>query len=122
LETPPRRKENTMKLEVHERILLLELLPKEGDYAGLKAIRRAKEMISFSPEEQKFYEMKNIPSASGVPQVQWNVAKAAEKIKDVPIDEYITHLFRDALARLSREGKLKEDHISLYEKFVVTYE
>ena len=54
--------------------------------------------------------------------MQWNVAKAAEKIKDVPIDEYITHLFRDALARLSREGKLKEDHISLYEKFVVTYE
>ena len=35
-----------MKLEVHERLALLQLLPASGDYAALKTIRRAKEMIT----------------------------------------------------------------------------
>ena len=45
-----------MKLEVHERLALLTLFPKDGDYAALKTFRRAKEMLSFTPEEMKFYE------------------------------------------------------------------
>ena len=44
-----------MRLEVHERLALLTLLPSEGDYSALKTIRRAKEMLSFTPEEMEFY-------------------------------------------------------------------
>ena len=101
---------------------LLQLLPNEGDYAALKTIRRAKEMLSFTPEEQKTLELKNTTGPSGAPQVNWNPAKTNEVVQDCPIDEYITNLFRDKLAELNKTGKLTEQTMSLYEKFVVMYQ
>ena len=110
-----------MILEVHERLALLQLLPQEGDYKALKTIRRAKEMLSFTPEEQKIMEMKN-NVVDGKPQLTWNAGKVNEIAMDVPIDEYITNLFRVALAELNNKGKLTEQTMSLYEKFVVMYQ
>ena len=110
-----------MKLEVHERLALLTLLPAEGDYAALKVIRRAKEMISFTQEEVDFYEIKTVPGADGRPQMQWSTAKAAEAIKDVPVDEYIVNLIRDKLSDLNKKHKLTEQYMSVYDKFVVAY-
>lgn len=110
-----------MILEVHERLALLQLLPNESDYKALKTIRRAKEMLSFTPEEQKILEMKNTV-VDGKPQLTWNAGKVNEIAKDVPIDEYITNLFRVALAELNNKGKLTEQTMSLYEKFVVMYQ
>jgi hypothetical protein len=40
-----------MKLDVRERLLLVTLLPDKGEYPALKTIRRAKEMLSFTPDE-----------------------------------------------------------------------
>ena len=111
-----------MKLEVHERIALLGLLPKEGDYAAMKTIRRAKEILSFTPEEIKFYELTSRPGPDGKPQTAWSTQKATEQVKDVPIDEYTTQLIRDSLADLNKKRKLTEEYMSLYEKFVVMYQ
>jgi hypothetical protein len=111
-----------MKLEVHERIALLQLLPTEGDYAGLKSIRRAKEMISFNKEEMDFYELTVGTNAKGESITNWNAAKASEQIKDVPVDEYITSLIREKLSELNHAGKLSESTFSLYEKFVIMYQ
>lgn len=110
-----------MKLEVHERIALLTLLPKEGDYAALKTIRRAREMLSFTPEEIKFYEIATTPDANGKLQTHWSTQKNAEAILDAPIDEYTTNIIRDKLAAMSKAKKLTEEHMSIYEKFVVDY-
>src|SRR3990167_591510 len=112
---------NIMRLEVHERLALLTLLPAEGDYAALKTIRRAKEMLSFTPDEMNFYEIKNVPGADGKLQTQWSSAKAAEEIKDCPVDEYTMNVIRDRLADLSKRKKLTEQYMSVYEKFVVAY-
>ena len=111
-----------MILEVHERLALLQLLPNKGEYAALKTIRRAKEMLTFTPEEQKTLEMTSTNSAAGVPQVNWNPSKINEVVQDCPIDEYTTNLFRDALAELNKKGELTEQTMSLYEKFVVMYQ
>ena len=110
-----------MKLEVHERLSLLALLPKEGDYAALQTLRRAREMLSFTPEEVAFYEIKNVPGADGVPQTQWSTAKAAEKVKDCPVDEYTMNVIREKLAEMSKKKKLTEQYMSVYEKFVIAY-
>ena len=111
-----------MKLEVHERIALLQLLPMEGGYAGLKATRRAKEMISFDKEEIDFYEIVSGVGPEGKPFTNWSPTKAMEQIKDVPVDEYITDLIRKKLSELETKGQLNEQTISLYEKFVVMYQ
>ena len=111
-----------MKLEVHERIALLQLLPAEGTYAGLKAIRRAKEMLSFQQEEIEFQEISSGVGPDCNSFTNWNPTKAMEQIKDVPVDEYITDLIRKSLAELEAEGKLNDQTLSLYEKFVVMYQ
>ena len=111
-----------MKLEVHERIALLQLLPTEGDYAGLKSIRRAREMISFDQKEIDFYEITSGVGTDGNSFTNWSPAKAQEQIKDVPVDEFVTNLIRKALADLERKHKLTEQTISLYEKLVVLYQ
>lgn len=111
-----------MKLEVHERLALLTLLPNEGDYAALKTIRRAKEMLSFTKEEMEFYEIKSVPGADGRPQTQWSSAKAAEAVKDCPVDEYTMNVIRDKLADLNKRKKLNEPLMSIYEKFVIAYQ
>lgn len=111
-----------MKLEVHERIALLQLLPAEGGYAGLKSIRRAKEMISFTKDEIDFYEIVSGVNTEGSPFTNWNPTKAMEQVKDVPIDEFITDLLRNALVELERKKKLTDQTMSLYEKFVVMYQ
>jgi len=111
-----------MKLEVHERIALLQILPTEGDYAGLKSLRRAREMIGFTQDEIKFYELTVGTNDKGEPVTNWNPTKAQEQIKDIPVDEYITHLIRDKLSQINNAGKLTENTMSLYEKFVVMYQ
>ena len=105
-----------MRLEVHERIALLSILPTKGDYAGLKTIRRAREMISFSPDEIKFYEL-----VQDGGQTKWSTAKASEQIKDVPVDEYTTNVIREKLAELNTKDELTEQYMSVYEKFVIDY-
>jgi len=110
-----------MKLELHERIVLLGLLPKEGDYAALKTIRRAREMLAITPEEQKFYEFTEVRDEKGNLNYNWNPHKAREQVKDCPVDEYTTDLIRAKLADLNRNNKLTEDYMSLFDKFVVAY-
>jgi len=110
-----------MKLQVHERLALLALLPKEGDYAALKTIRRAREMLSFTADEMKFYEITSTVDAAGKPQAHWSAKKDAEAILDAPVDEYTTNVIRDKLAALNKQKKLTEEYMSIYEKFVVDY-
>ena len=44
-----------MKLTFHERVALLELVPAQEDYAGLKEIRRLRETCAISGEEAQKY-------------------------------------------------------------------
>ena len=110
-----------MILEVHERLALLQLLPTEGDYAALKTIRRAKEMLSFTPDEIKFYELHTAASEDGKQRTEWNTQKAQQASKDCPVDEYTTNVIRTKLSQLNDKGKLTEEFMSVFEKFVVMY-
>lgn len=106
-----------MKLEVHERLLIPSLLPKEGTYSALKTLRRAREMVSFTPDEVKFYELREDKG-----QTVWNQQRAREQVKDCPVDEFTTDLIRSKLAEMNAAGMLTDDYLSLYEKFVITYQ
>lgn len=110
-----------MKLEVHERIALQTLLPKEGDYAALKQYRQAREMFAFTPEEMAFYELKTVFGPDGKPSTNWSMEKASQQVKDCPVTEFIMDVVRNSLSEMNRKKKLTENYLSLYEKFVVMY-
>lgn len=108
-----------MLLEVHERFQLLQMLPTEGKYEALKTIRRQREMLSLDPEEIKILGLSSVTNPDGTVSNTWDGSKANQVVKDVPIDEYMTSYFRKKLAEIEGEGKLKENLMSLYEKFVI---
>lgn len=100
-----------MKLSVIERMVALNLLPTEGSFTNLKLIRVAKETLSFNEEENKTLQF----SQTG-DRVTWNQTVVVEK--EVEIGEVVSLIIVEALKKLDSEGKLKEEHISLYEKFI----
>ena len=106
-----------MKLEIHERLALLELLPKTGDYVALKTIRRAREMIGITPEEQDKLKFREI-EVQGQAQVTWDREVAGELIVDVPIDEWTTNKIRAILVELNDQEEIADKTFTLYEKFV----
>ena len=100
-----------MNLQVGERLVLLSILPQEGDFTTLKIVRGLRESLSFSEEEHKTYGFKQEDNM-----VFWATEK--DTPKDVPIGEKATDIIVDALKKLNDNKKLRNEHFTLYEKFV----
>lgn len=107
-----------MKLDIHERFALLELLPKQGDYAGLKAIRKAREIIGFSQEEIEFYQLKRNKDNG---QWAWDTVRASQRVLDAPLEEYVIDTVRILLRKMDEGKMMTELYMSLYEKFIINY-
>jgi hypothetical protein len=106
-----------MKLEVHERIALLGILPTQSTYVGFKALQKAKEIISFTSEEEKFYGLHIAETGNW----EWDGAKASERALDAPMEQFIIETVREKLAEMDANGTLSELYVSLYEKFIINY-
>ena len=128
-----------MKLEVYERLVLLNVVPQEGDFTTLKLVRKLREALSFSEKEIAEIEFKNCwqcPTCQktevSVPvikcqdcniqmrplEVTWDEEKAMKVVKDVHMGDRMLALCAASLKKLSDDKKLTEDHFSLYEKFI----
>ena len=100
-----------MKLGVFERLILLNILPKEGDFMTLKIVRTMRENLSFSEEEHKALDFKQDEL-----NIKWK--QEGETDRDINFGEKATDIIVDALKKLNEEKKLTDQHVSLYEKFV----
>jgi hypothetical protein len=106
-----------MKLSVPERLKLLELLPEESSYSGIKEVYRTTLLLGLTDEEAKEIEARHHEGM-----IQWNVEKALGLIVDIPMGEWMSNTFRGILRERDREGKLTTAEISLFEKFILDYE
>lgn len=95
-----------------DRILLLSVLPVEGDLTTLKLVRQARESLSFDEAE---HAALNIHQDGQ--RVVWNTSN--ERDKDISIGAKITSMIHDRLIELSKQKKLTEQHLPLCEKFEV---
>jgi len=100
-----------MKLTVLERLLLLNLLPKEGTFTNLKLLRVARENLSFTEEENEALKFKQEND-----QVIW-VNNAVDD-KEIDTGEVVKALIVKELKKLDKEEKLKDEFLSLFEKFI----
>jgi len=129
-----------MKLEVYERLILMNILPREGDFITLKLVRKLREALAFNEKEiaevnfrshwkcpkcdktEILSEMPKCPDcdifmqSSG--QVTWDDDKAKKVVKDVFMGAKMLALCESTLKKLSDEQKLTDQHMSLYSKFV----
>lgn len=101
-----------MELGVFDRIILINILPREGDFRTLKILRELRENLAFSEEENEALQFKTADDGL----VRW-VAEA-DVTKDVPIGEVAREVIETAFKALDRQKKLREEHLDLYERFV----
>lgn len=136
-----------MKLTVPERLVLVNILPPEGDYTTLKLVRKLRESLSFSEEEHK---QVNFRSRFDCPECKVEVYSAtlpkcenkdckrfdqymqksnfltwnedANIVKDVHMGNKAKELLKSTLQRMSDEKKLNETYLDAYERFVKAVE
>jgi hypothetical protein len=100
-----------MNLSVLDRLLLLNILPQEGDITSIRIIRKLREDLSFSEQEHKDFAIEHTEG-----QVKWDAKTAVDK--DVVLGPKAQVFVADVLKKLSTDKKLTEQHLALYEKFV----
>jgi len=100
-----------MNLQIGERLVLLDNLPREGDYTTLKIIRELRESLSFTEEEHEAYKFRQEDS-----NIFWENDKG--ETKSITIGRKAIDIIKDILKGLNDKKKLKDEHFSLYEKFV----
>jgi len=100
-----------MILSVYDRLLLLNILPKEGDLTTLKIVRTLRDNLSFSEEEHAALQFKREGNNT-----LWR--EDAEISIEVQIGEKANDIIVDTLKALNRSKKLHDSQIDLYERFV----
>ncbi|MBU2051344.1 MAG: hypothetical protein KKH61_20545 [Gammaproteobacteria bacterium] len=100
-----------MELNVKERFVLLGMLPKEANFMTLKLMRTLKEALSFDEEEIKVLNFKNEEG-----RLFWE--QNIPVMKSVTIGDFMLELLKKEFKKLDSDGKLTEDHFSLFEKVV----
>jgi hypothetical protein len=105
-----------MDLSIHERLMALSILPREGDYASLKVLTQLRLSLSFTEKEIKDWKITHDPIEK---RTSWDAPNA---VAEIPIGEKATDIIVEALKKLDRERKLPENAMSLYEKFIHTTE
>ena len=105
-----------MLLSVQDRLVLLSILPNEGDLTTIKIVRTLREELSFTEDEHKELEFKDNPDNPGF--IIWN--NEAEQNKEFDLKPVAISLIFEKLKELSKQKKLKDEHIALCEKFGIT--
>ena len=100
-----------MELGVFERLILLNILPKEGDFTTLRIVRKMREDLSFTEEEHKALEFKQEEM-----NIQWK--QEADKPKEIIFGEKANDIIVLTLSKLNDDKKLTDQHFSLYQKFI----
>jgi len=101
-----------MEFKTFDRLILLNLLPKEGNFTDLKILRKLKEELSFSEKEHEALQFEFGENGS----VRWNLE--GDVPKEVEMGSRAKTIIEEILKKLDSEKKLKEEHLSLYEKFI----
>lgn len=107
------KKENKkMILTTLERLLLLNILPKEGDFTTIKIVRKLREALSFTEEEHAVRKFNTSPEGN----TTWTLG--TPDAVEISIGEKAADMIVVELKKLNDEKKLSEQTFSLYEKFV----
>ncbi len=100
-----------MNLDLSERLMLLNLLPAEGNIVTLRIMQELRAELGFSEEELKLANF-----VQDGQQTRWD--PKVDLSKDVTIGDAACGLIADVLKKLNDESKLTANHLSLYKQFV----
>ena len=105
-----------MKLKVGERLLILNLLPTQGDMVTLRVVKDAVEALSLKTDEMKSVDLKTIESPDGKNQLKWDTSK--DEGVDIELSKAAIGIAREKLKEMNDQKKLQFQHMDLYERIV----
>lgn len=100
-----------MILSVLERLVLLNVLPREGTVTTVRIVRELREALSFSEEEHERLKFRKADGGT-----QWD--DEAERDEEISIGPRAHTLIAETLEKMNSEEKLTEDYLGAWEKFV----
>jgi len=106
-----------MELLLSERFVLIDILPKEGDYATLKELHMLRQELA--PDADEIEELE-IVTQNG--RVQWNPEKGNTYTREIVINSWGVKKIQETLREINANHKLTVRDLSLYEKFIVAYD
>ena len=114
IELEERRKE--MKFTGQQRLVLLTMMPREGEYFNIKKMRMVKEALGLNDIEQKIFESSSVMFPGGTI-TNWDSVNSKIPRKAIDVGEWIGNHLRHELKKQFDEKKLREDTIDLYDMF-----
>ena len=100
-----------MKLGIEDRLVIVSILPKEGDITKVRAVKELIDKVGLAAKELK--DWKVVVKAGG--QIEWDATKA--KVIDILISEAEKKLIADTFKEVSKNNKLTIGQIKLYDAF-----
>lgn len=97
-------------LSVKSRLMLLGILPPQGDLTTIRIVRELREGLSFSEGEHKDLQM-----AQNGGQVTWQEGAIPDKVLD--IGPKAAEVIRAGFKTADDEKRLTEDHLGLIDLF-----
>ena len=101
-----------MNFTVKDRILLVGMLPPQGDFKTIKLLHDLRIELAFSEKENEDF---GIQSANG--SVSWD-GEAGKAVKEIEVGPTMFELIKGLIKDLDEAKQLTENHISLYEMFM----
>lgn len=103
-----------VKLNLFERLVVMGMLPAEGNFATLKIVNELRMELAPSEEEYQKAGLSIMENGQGVQAKDWNAVKE----KELKLGETAKGIIVKALKKLDKEMKLKNEHMTIYMKFI----
>jgi len=103
----------TIELDIMDRINILQVLPKEENFATLKLVRKIADNIGLTESEFAEWEIKE-----DVEKKLMTWKEDTDTTKEYTFGEKSFSIIRNALKKLDREKKITNQFFNTYEKFV----
>lgn len=101
-----------MLFNTFDRLILLNILPAEGDITAIRIVHQLRLDLSFSEAEHAALAFET--GADGL--VRWKTD--ADVPKEIEIGPKAHAIIAATLEKLNEQKKLMEQHLALYERFV----
>lgn len=103
-----------MKLSIIDRLALLSVLPKQGDFLTLQVAKRLLDRVNFSAKEKTDFALQQTSDG----RVGWDETKATNAEFEFSDDEHT--MIVAELRRRNDERTLGMDHFGIYRAFVLS--
>lgn len=101
-----------LKLSVGDRLVLLSMLPREGDLITLRTVRDAKTTISFSDAEREALKLKSKPDGT----VEWDTS--VEQESSIALTDSAFEVILTRFDQMDKEKKIPLSYLDTYEKLM----